>query len=675
MHLESFSVSHFRSINQSGVINVRKRTVLVGRNESGKSNLLLALASLNPPGGVKPLNEVKDYPRDRPMNEFSPKKSVVETTWRLSERQRAKLVGMYPRAASGETVSVSRDYAGTRYVGLPLAGALVDENAVRDEAARLVKSATAGLRRLGGDERAKAKAALERFARNVVGEIDGSPKDWVIEAEAASATLRASLAEHGYTLPAAAETALRSIEQRAAAVTKDEELHAAARRWVLGQLPTLIYVNDYPQLNGHQNIPEFLERRRRGQEEPSDREFEKLMKVAGLDAATLNDLLAQDHERRAQLANRAGAVVTKALRALWTDRQLKVRFNPDGQHFDTVVSDSTAVYDVEINLNERSLGFRWFFSFYIAFAADTQGGDMENAILLLDEPGLHLHAVAQQDLLRHFAEDFKNQILFTTHSPFMIPVDDLDAVRTVNISHDDGTTVTNDPTGDRKTLFPLQTALGFNLTQTLFVGPANLVVEGVTDFWYLSSVAEYLEDRGELRRAPGMVITPAGGAQKVSYMVALLTSQQVRVVVLLDSEKESRRSGEEMVRDKLIRQDGVLYVSVAMPDPNAEADIEDMLDPAVFDQLVRESYAAELAGESLSLNPQVPRIVKRYELAFCDLGMEFHKTRPARLFLRRMGEAPDALLANGGHQRFAALLNAATDRLEKLASSGRRPFE
>lgn len=399
------------------------------------------------------------------------------------------------------------------------------------------------------------------------------------------------------------------------------------------------------------------------------------MKVAGLDPVALNDLLAQDHERRQQLANRAGAVVTKALRDLWTDRQLKVRFNPDGQHFDTLISDSAAVYDVEINLNERSLGFRWFFSFYVAFAADTQGGDMQNAILLLDEPGLHLHAVAQQDLLRHFAQDFSNQILFTTHSPFMIPVDALDEVRTVNIAHDEGTTVTNDPTGDRKTLFPLQTALGYSLSQTLFIGPANLVVEGVTDFWYLSSVAEYLEERGELRRAAGMVITPAGGAQKVSYMVALLTSQQLRVVVLLDSEKESRRTADAMVRDKLIRKDGLLLVSEALSDTGVDADIEDLLDAGVFDQLVRESYASELSGRTLTLNAAVPRIVKRYEIAFREAGLEFHKTRPARLFLRKMGEDPAALLRGGGDMRFASLLGSATIRLEKLASSGRMPFE
>ncbi|MFO7911892.1 MAG: AAA family ATPase, partial [Desulfotignum sp.] len=124
---------------------------------------------------------------------------------------------------------------------------------------------------------------------------------------------------------------------------------------------------------------------------------------------------------------------------------------------------------------------QWFFSFYTAFAADTENGDKDTAILLLDEPGLYLHAKSQGDLLTHLEDDFENQILYTTHSPFMVPTKHLDWVRTVNIAEADGTTVTNNPSGDRKTLFPLQAALGYDLAQSLFLGGSNLIVEGVTD--------------------------------------------------------------------------------------------------------------------------------------------------------------------------------------------------
>ena len=249
----------------------------------------------------------------------------------------------------------------------------------------------------------------------------------------------------------------------------------------------------------------------------------KLMKVAGLDPKELQGLMNRDnHEERQMLTNRAAAFVTRAVKDLWHDRELKVHFNLDAHHFNTLISDPSSGYDITVNLNERSRGFRWFFSFFITFAADTQGGPAENAILLLDEPGLFLHALAQRDLLDLFASRFKNQILFTTHSPFMVPIEEMHAVRTVNIDAERGTTVTNDPKGDTKTLFPLQAALGYDITQSLFVGSQNLVVEGVSDFWYLSPVSDFLNEGGGAGLPEGLVVTPAGGAQKVSYLTALL---------------------------------------------------------------------------------------------------------------------------------------------------------
>ncbi|PJN93604.1 hypothetical protein CNY89_19630, partial [Amaricoccus sp. HAR-UPW-R2A-40] len=203
---------------------------------------------------------------------------------------------------------------------------------------------------------------------------------------------------------------------------------------------------------------------------------------------------AKEQETRNQLANRASAVVTSEIRRLWKDRQLKIRFNLDAEHTDTFVSDPNAIYDVEVNLDERSRGFKWFFSFYITFAADTKDDSASGAILLLDEPGLYLHARSQSDLLITSRKDFDNQILYTTHSPFMVPTHALETIRTVSIAEDKGTTVTNDPTGDARTLFPIQAALGYDLAQSLFIGPNNLVVEGVTDYWILSSVSAYLAE-------------------------------------------------------------------------------------------------------------------------------------------------------------------------------------
>jgi hypothetical protein len=364
------------------------------------------------------------------------------------------------------------------------------------------------------------------------------------------------------------------------------------------------------------------------------------------------------------------------MRELWTERELSVRFSLDERHFDTIISDPNSLFPVDVNLDERSRGFKWFFSFYMTFAADTAGGPAEDAVLLLDEPGLFLHAMAQRDLLDHFKNDFSNQIIYTTHSPFMIPTEDIASARTVNIAPEVGTTVTNNPTGDQMTLFPLQAALGYDITQTLFVGERNLVVEGVSDYWYLSSVSEHLVDRGGGQGRPaGMVVTPAGGAQKVSYMVALLAAQNLKVVVLFDDEPKARSSAEDLLKNKLIRDENLAFVTEGFDvAPSGGADVEDLVDPETFGKLVEESYARELAGEELELNDRVPRIVKRYEEAFRALGLDFHKTRPAKLFLRKMAESPEEMLAGVAEERFTKLFAAVSEKAERVERRDGRPF-
>ncbi|HHG4318924.1 ATP-dependent nuclease [Pseudomonas aeruginosa] len=499
---------------------------------------------------------------------------------------------------------------------------------------------------------------------------------WASQTVAAAKALRTALAGADADLTDKQEEVLSELEELAQSIVGDKAAQQQARDWAVGAIPKFIYVDEYPELDGHQDISAYIQRKSQGRLEDSDQNFEKLCKVAGLNPDELQKLHGQnDHETRNQLANRASAVVTGEIKRLWKDRALKIRFNLDGQHIDTIISDPTSTYDVEVNLNDRSRGFQWFFAFYITFSADTDGGHAENAVLLLDEPGLYLHAKSQSDLLHHLEVDFTNQILYSTHSPFMVPTHALDSVRTVNIAEEVGTTVTNDPTGDARTLFPLQAALGYDLAQSLFVGPNNLVVEGVTDFWILSAVSGYASEKGRTALSTALTMTPAGGAQKVSYMVALLTSEALNVLVLLDTERDSKVTKDELLKAKLIRDQNVVFVSEAFsPQPN-EADIEDLLDPAVYEALVRESYSKELNGKELKLNANIPRIAKRIEAGLADLEIPFHKTRPTRLFLKKMTTEPENVLPEQSLEQFEALFALINGRLEKHVARDPKPFE
>lgn len=677
MRLTSFHVFDFRSINDSGEIEVSRITSILGRNESGKSNLLLALQSLNPPDGLSALKPIKDFPRHRRLEECTDKTKVLSTTWELSKDEQIELVENFPRAKGIKDVHIGRYYGPNRWVsfeGLPPMPFDVKE--VAGTIRKIVPAVNAVAEKLEEPLKQSLIKASENFEQALAIQPGVDPKKWAMNSKKALPVLRQSLAAADTELNQTQDRHLFTLEELVENILQDDEAQGKARQWAVEQLPVFIYLDDYPELDGHQNISEYLQRKNDGPQKPADLYFEKLCKVAGLQPIQLHELLNKDgQETRNQLANRASAIVTTELRRLWKDRKLKVRFHLDANHMNTLISDPNSVFDVEVNLNERSRGFKWFFSFYITFSADTKGGEAEDAILLLDEPGLYLHAKSQADLLRHFEHDFENNIIYTTHSPFMVPIHNLDSVRTVNIDEAAGTTVTNDPSGDSRTLFPLQAALGYDLSQSLFIGPNNLIVEGVTDFWILNSVSEYLSDQGHVSLNKNLTLTPAGGAQKISYMVALLTSEELNVLVLFDDEKDSNTTKKELIKTKLIQEQNVVFVSEGfLSHPPNEADIEDLLEPDVYVRLIKEAYFNELKGKNLALNNKIPRIAKRVDDAFKELGIPFHKTRPARLLIKKMATEPDEIVTEETAKRFINLFTVINQRFEKHVEKDKRAF-
>ncbi|MDN6882564.1 AAA family ATPase [Variovorax sp. CAN2819] len=463
MRLASFQITNFRSINDSGLIDSTQITTILGRNDSGKSNLLRALHSLNPTEGIAELSPIKDFPRHRRLEECTGDTPVVFTRWSLDESEQAELAAILPRAAGVRHVTASRGYAASRSAGFEgLAALSLDVSEIKSKVRKIVPAVKAAAEKVADE----TKTALDQEADVFDAAMIMSPDyiKWSAGAVKAAQALRKALAVAGAELSDKQEQMLAELEDMALAIANDAPALERAQEWVIGKLPRFVYVDEYPALPGRQNIAEYLGREGWGQLTPEQQSFGKLCKVAGLDLRQLQALLEKnDQATRNQLVNRAGSVVTAEIRRLWKDRALKVRFNLDGQYLDTLVSDPNAAYEVEVNLEERSRGFQWFFSFYVAFFADTKGGQSEDAVLLLDEPGLHLHAHSQADLLAHLEKDFAgNQVIYTTHSPFMVPTHRLDAVRAASLDEASGTTVSNTAQGDERTLFPLKAALALS---------------------------------------------------------------------------------------------------------------------------------------------------------------------------------------------------------------------
>ena len=134
-------------------------------------------------------------------------------------------------------------------------------------------------------------------------------------------------------------------------------------------------------------------------------------------------------------------------------------------------------------------------------------------------------------------------------------------------------------------LFPLQGALGYEITQTLFIGPNCLVVEGPSDMRYIQTVSALLQERGKAGLSSDWTITQVGGSGRISAFVALIGAQKdLKVAVLIDYQTKDQQSIEHLYKMKLLEKKGVFtYAQFAKA---AEADVEDMFDPEFYLKLV-----------------------------------------------------------------------------------------
>jgi energy-coupling factor transporter ATP-binding protein EcfA2 len=683
MRLKQFRVTNFRNINDSGWIDLSGTTALVGRNESGKTNLLHALRCISGPDAGEALSLTRDFPADRMRSEYSDDLDVIQTRWELTDEERGELAEILPQASQVSEVEVVRGYSPERrvlFTGQEEAEKPIER--AKELAAQLVDVAQVE----EGPLDARWPQALDHL-QSVIARESGDLRTWTSEVGLAIRDLKEAGRLSSVAFQPEVREAIDAISELAAQTAEATGTEETGRQWVLDRLPHFLYLDEYPDIDGHMDLREFDQRRREGLTEMGDHHFETLLRMAGIDPDSLDEVLTGDPETRRQIVGRAGAGLTRKLRELWTDRPLKVRFNLDGDHFNTLVCDPTALCDIEVNLNQRSRGFRWFFSFLVMLSASRRDPAAEEAFLLLDEPGLHLHAAGQQDLLRHLMEHVSNESIIATQSPFMVPVGDAAAVRAVRFDEETGATVSDDPTGEELAAAPsIQLSRGERdeaasaeesrpaaeisvpgaLVTALFGSRPLLVVEHLTDFWYLSAVAEHFAAGDEGGLPKDLVLMPAGGATLVPYLLGLLDEPPTNPILLLTSRPPEQTS--TALSDAGLQQPkGIVFIGAGLPEaPTTPVEIEDLIEPDVYERFVHAAYRQKLDGKELEPDTSIACAVERYRKAFARLGLSFSRREPARLIARGSERNLRTLLSGQATERFERLLAEVSGRVESL---------
>ena len=241
---------------------------------------------------------------------------------------------------------------------------------------------------------------------------------------------------------------------------------------------------------------------------------------------------------------------------------------------------------------------------------------------MLDEPGLHLHPTAQQELITFFEQlAERNQLIYTTHSPFLIDGDHIHRVRPVAEDATGHSTINAETwPKDRETIFPLQAAAGYAMVRGLFRHKKNILVEGMSDYYYLHALNHQCRDTGRKALPDDIYITPCGGTKHVGYLASLFLGQGVRAIVLLDGDEAGR-----IRRDALIKQlyaghlQAILMLDDALNQSGAEIEVEDILGESIVLSAVNAVLGPELTLSAVdrqagALPSQIQAAAKRHSI-------------------------------------------------------------
>ena len=400
-----------------------------------------------------------------------------------------------------------------------------------------------------------------------------------------------------------------------------------------------MYYDDYYMLPSRISIDKI----NKGQAlDSSEKTARALLELADINTA---NLIATDsyEDFKAEL-EATQAIISEELFKYWTTNQnLRIQFDIDkiekkdasnNHHIVDHVLDirvSNLRSMVSLPLANRSKGFNWFFSFLVWFKK-IQEDQSSPYILLLDEPGLNLHAMAQHDLLR-FIEDLANeyQIIYTTHSPFMIESDKLQRVRTV-LEKQDGTHVSDCvQEKDPNTIFPLQAALGYTIAQNLFVSEKNLLVEGIADLVYLNLLSNTLADMGRESLKNDITIVPVGGADKIATFISLLRGNDLSIVCLLDTftDQSAKARLDNLIAQNIIKEKRIIFYHDVL---NVKfADVEDLFADADYLRIYNGAFSQKISETDIKAeNPIMQQLKKK------NGGKDFNHYSPANYMAKNV---------------------------------------
>jgi|TARA_B100000959_G_scaffold125129_1_gene131413 predicted ATP-dependent endonuclease of OLD family len=557
MRLRKFRVRAYRCIHDSGEITVGDLAAFVGRNESGKTTILQALTLLNKDEIVSELDLC-----DEMNEELKNKINLAEGDFDLSQHESSIIKEKFPNLPEIKKIKLFRTN---------------QDQKVQYEFEDIEF----------GESDSGELNSWDNFSKQIIGFLDTIPNHLRIQVDTTffdetvpknQEAFDSGMAEFSNQFHVIAiqepqvieewEKIYEKPENQFSNLLSGESQRVALQNFIASELhPRFVYFSDYKKIYGNINLNEYLKEENRERTESIEfiEEFDKaetvrnLFYLAELDLRELDEVK-NSPSKSIKLLNAASNRLTSKLNPAWKGDPIHVdlRYNP-GNIMSVVISDvhrDGTVTNTGL-LNRRAEGFKWTFSFIVNFAAETQRAELKEAILLLDEPARNLHPTQQMgisDLLRNLAGS--NQVLYATHSPFMIfdytpgslLVVELDKRKHLSrIFYDYWN-------ADDKTLTPILYGLSRGQVESIVdreIGTNSrpiIIVETMSDSMYLNAFDKFLQDPN-ISMNPLNVIA-AYNKNSVLPLAIFYRNHGYRTFVLLDNTEESRQISAQLASNE-----------------------------------------------------------------------------------------------------------------------------
>ena len=546
MELIKFKVSDFKTIEESEWITTDNITCLVGENEAGKTNVLTALLKLKPADSNIKINLLSDYPRHKYTEDrdIAEEKKFIEAIFKFKEPYEITFTTHQDSKINPETGEEEEQ---------------PDINEVLKFEFVKVERYYNGEYKVFGIIKEEDIDNEEKYKELI------KTKDTIIE----------MLPKFVYY----ASYANLSSDLYLPNIINDLGRYDNLSEKAKNKAKTLKVLFDFVNLSPQ----EILELGRESQNSKSEETISKEL---------------ENKKEREIMLDSASASMTRSFKEWWKQGNYKFKFSADGEYFRIWVSDDIRPENIE--LENRSSGLQWFFSFYLVFVTEN-AGEHNNCIILLDEPGHTLHPMAQRDLAMFFnslAE--KNQLIYTTHSPFL--VDPMNITRTkVVFADQNGKTNISDnlkikKKNAQKSIYPINSAIGITISDTMLIGTKPIIVEGVSDQIYLTYIKRQLMKQKDFNLEKELIFMPVDGTKNIKPVVAIITGKEEELpVVLLDADvagKEKKKTLEKNLykdnKDKLILVSDFLHTKVE------ESEIEDLMDYDIIVEAVNREFHSDI---------------------------------------------------------------------------------